>query len=125
MHACCCYICNQLVFAIFAGALIERFHEFLEDLCNKSEFNSDDRDEAELLPLPLSDLRLLVNEITSISEKKLLHLVPIEVLVRLLKVLDHQIHRAEGLSIEECDNVSPLFISFILVYTELFRLFWI
>lgn len=102
---------------IFVGAYIERFREFLEDLCNKSEFNSDDRDEAEWLPLPLTDLRLLVNEITSIREKKLLHLVPVEVLVRLLKVLDHQIHRAEGLSIEECDNVSSIFNSFVLVYT--------
>ncbi|XP_047165717.1 sister chromatid cohesion protein SCC2 isoform X1 [Vigna umbellata] len=88
------------------GAHIQRFCELLEDLCSKSELNSDDRDEAEWLSLPLSDLRLLVNEITSIREKKLLHLVPIEVLVRLLKVLDHQIHRAEGLSIEECDNSS-------------------
>ncbi|KAK7271858.1 hypothetical protein RJT34_28101 [Clitoria ternatea] len=83
---------------------IGRFCDFLEDLCNKSEFTSEDREEAEWLPLNLSDLRLLVNEVTSIREKKFLHLVPVEILVRLLKVLDHHIHRAEGLSIEECDN---------------------
>lgn len=83
----------------------------MEDLCSKSELNSGDRDEAaEWLPLPLSDLRLLVNEIMSIREKKLLHLVPVELLVRLLKVLDHQIHISEGLSIEDCDNVSSLSI---------------
>lgn len=71
--------------------------------------NSDDLDEAvEWLPLPLSDLRLLVNEIMSMCEKNLLHLVPVEFLVRLLKVLDHQIHRAEGLSIEDSDNVSSV-----------------
>ncbi|KAL2977038.1 hypothetical protein AAZX31_13G042900 [Glycine max] len=99
-------------------AYIERFREFLEDLCNKSEFNSDDRDEAEWLPLPLTDLRLLVNEITSIREKKLLHLVPVEVLVRLLKVLDHQIHRAEGLSIEECDNSDSELVSSVLIALE-------
>jgi len=98
----------------------------LEDLCNKSELNSDDRDEAEWLSLPLSDLRLLVNEITSIREKKLLQLVPIEVLVRLLQVLDHQIHRAEGLSIEECDNsVSSRFTSFVLFCIEFLWLVWI
>ncbi|MCI00615.1 nipped-B-like protein-like, partial [Trifolium medium] len=86
---------------------IGRFREFLADLCSKAEWNSGDLDEAvELLPLSLSDLRTLVNEIMSIREKKLLHLVPVEFLVRLLKVLDHQIHRAEGLSIEDCDNVS-------------------
>ncbi|TKY50194.1 Nipped-B protein [Spatholobus suberectus] len=100
------------------GAYIERFREFLEDLCNKSEFNSDDRDEAEWLPLPLSDLRLLVNEIISIREKKFLHLVPVEVLVRLLKVLDHQIHRAEGLSIEECDNSDSEIVSSVLIALE-------
>lgn len=104
-------ICNQLVFIVFLDASIGRFCDFLEDLCSKVELNTDDRDEAEWLPLPLSDLRLLVNEIMSIREKKLLHLVSVEILVRLLKVLDHQIHRAEGLSIEDCDNVSS-FINF-------------
>ncbi|KAJ1398768.1 Zinc finger, PHD-type [Sesbania bispinosa] len=99
-------------------ATIGRFREFLEDLCSKAEFNSDDRDEAEWLPLPLSDLRLLVNEIMSIHEKKLLHLVPVEILVRLLKVLDHQIHRAEGLSIEECDNSNSELVSSILIALE-------
>lgn len=115
-------MCNKLVFVIPLDASIGRFHEYLEDLCSKAEFNSDDRDEAEWLPLPLSDLRLLVNEIVSIREKKLLHLVPVEILVRLLKVLDHQIHRAEGLSIVDCDNVSSLFNSFVLVYTDFFWL---
>ncbi|XP_061369299.1 sister chromatid cohesion protein SCC2 isoform X2 [Gastrolobium bilobum] len=99
-------------------ANIGRFCEFLEDLCSKAEFNSDDRDEAEWLPLPLSDLRLLVNEIMSIREKKLLHLVPVEILVRLLKVLDHQIHRAEGMSIEDCDNSDSELISSVLIALE-------
>ncbi|KAK9699362.1 hypothetical protein RND81_08G169500 [Saponaria officinalis] len=34
----------------------------------------------------------------------MLHLVPVNILVRLLKVLDNQIHRAEGLSMDECEN---------------------
>ncbi|KAK7266529.1 hypothetical protein RIF29_19175 [Crotalaria pallida] len=100
-------------------AHIGRFREFLEDLCNKAECISDDRDEVDWLSLPLSDLRLLVNEIMSIREKKLLHLVPTEHLVRLLKVLDHQIHRAEGLSMEDCDNHSDSdLVSSILVALE-------
>lgn len=121
----CVYMCNQLVFTIFLDASIGRFCEFLEDLCSKAELHSDDRDEAEWLPLPLSDLRLLVNEIMSIREKKFLHLVPVEILVRLLKVLDHQIHRAEGLSVEDCDHVSSLLNSFVLVYAENSQHVWI
>ncbi|AES74937.2 putative chromatin regulator PHD family [Medicago truncatula] len=105
--------------AALQDASIRRFCEFLEDLCRKSELNSDDRDEAaEWLPLPLSDLRLLVNEIMSTREKKLLHLVPVELLVRLLKVLDHQIHISEGLSIEDCDNSNSELVSSLLVALE-------
>ncbi|CAL5185968.1 unnamed protein product [Lathyrus oleraceus] len=105
--------------AVLQDAIIERFREFLEDLCSKAELNSDDLDEAvEWLPLPLSDLRLLVNEIMSMCEKNLLHLVPVEFLVRLLKVLDHQIHRAEGLSIEDSDNSNSELVSSLLVALE-------
>lgn len=75
----------------------------------RAEVPGDERDEAEWLSLPVTDLRLLVNEIMSIRAKKLLNLVPAEVLIRLLKVLDHQIHRAEGLSIDECEHVSFCF----------------
>ncbi|XP_031740791.1 sister chromatid cohesion protein SCC2 isoform X3 [Cucumis sativus] len=78
--------------------------EFLEDFCGRAEIVDDDRDESEWLALPLTDLRMLVNEIMSIRSKKLLHLVPLDMLTRLLKVLDNQIHRAEGLSVEECEH---------------------
>lgn len=100
---CCC-----------SDATVGSFCELLEDFCGRAEIPIDDRDEAEWLSLPLSDLRMLVNEIMSIRSKKLLHLVPVDILVRLLKVLDHQIHRAEGLSIDECEHVSLLSISFVL-----------
>jgi cohesin loading factor subunit SCC2 len=80
----------------------------MEDFCGRAEIPTDDRDEAEWLSLPLSDLRMVVNEIMSIRAKKLLHLVPVDILVRLLRVLDHQIHRAEGLSIDDCEHVSLL-----------------
>ncbi|KAG2715540.1 hypothetical protein I3760_03G083100 [Carya illinoinensis] len=85
-------------------ATIRSFCELLEDFCGRAEIPSDDRDEAEWLSVPLSDLRMLVAEIMSIRAKKLLHLVPVDALVRLFKVLDHQIHRAEGLSIDECEH---------------------
>lgn len=80
----------------------------LEDLFVKTEIPSDDKEEAEWLSLPLGDLRMLVNEIMSIRSKKLLHLVPVDFLARLLQILDNQIHRAEGLSVDECEHVSDL-----------------
>ncbi|XP_038880414.1 sister chromatid cohesion protein SCC2 isoform X2 [Benincasa hispida] len=84
---------------------LANFREFLEDFCARAEIVGDDRDESEWLALPLTDLRVLVNEIMSIRSKKLLHLVPLDNLTRLLKVLDNQIHRAEGLSVEECEHL--------------------
>ncbi|KAL6961216.1 Sister chromatid cohesion protein 2 [Sarracenia purpurea var. burkii] len=85
-------------------AAIRGFSEFLEEFCGGAEIPSDDRDDTEWLPLAVTDLRVLVNEIISIRAKKLLHLVPVDGLVRLLRVLDHQIHRAEGLSVSDCEH---------------------
>lgn len=88
-------------------------------MCGRAEIFSDDRDEAEWLSLPLSDLRMLVNEIMSVRGKRLLHLVPVDILVRLLRVLDHQVHRAEGLSINEFEHVSKLLHDFYILILNL------
>ncbi|KAE9449352.1 hypothetical protein C3L33_18760, partial [Rhododendron williamsianum] len=85
-------------------AAIRGFCEFLEEFCGRAEIPSDDRDDAEWLQLPVADVRQLVNEILSTRTKKVLHLIPVDVLVRLLRVLDHQIHRSEGLSVNECEH---------------------
>lgn len=97
-----------LVLIHFVGldAAIRGFCEFLEEFCGRAEIPSDDRDDAEWLQLPVADVRQLVNEILSTRTKKVLHLIPVDVLVRLLRVLDHQIHRSEGLSVNECEHVS-------------------
>ncbi|XP_057993435.1 sister chromatid cohesion protein SCC2-like isoform X2 [Hevea brasiliensis] len=87
-------------------AAIGSFCDVLEEFCGRAEIMSDERDDAEWLSVPVSDVRMLVNEIMSICSKKLLHLVPVDILVRLLRVLDHQIHRAEGLSVDECEHDS-------------------
>ncbi|PON83467.1 Coatomer beta subunit [Trema orientale] len=84
-------------------AAIGSFCELVDNFCGRAEIFSDDRDEAEWLTLPLSDIRNLVNEIMSIRAKGLLHLIPVDILVRLLRVLDQQIHRAEGLSINDSE----------------------
>lgn len=78
----------------------------MEDVCSRAEILSDDRDETEWTQLTQSDLKTLVNEIMSIRSKNLLHMVPVDVLSRILKVLDQQIHRAEGLSIDDCEKVT-------------------
>lgn len=85
-------------------ATIGDFCEVLNDFCGRAEISSDDRDEIEWLSLSVADVRTLVNEIVSVRPKNVLHLVPIDILMRLLKVLNHQIHRAEGLSVSECDH---------------------
>lgn len=100
----------------YLDSTVEDFCELLEDFCGRAEIPSDDQDEAEWLPVAVSDLRMLVNEIMSICSKKVLHLVPVEILSRLLRVLDHQVHRAEGLSIDECEHVSVSFISWFFIY---------
>ncbi|XP_021751674.1 sister chromatid cohesion protein SCC2-like isoform X2 [Chenopodium quinoa] len=85
-------------------AMIGRFCDFLEDFCSRAEIPGEEREESEWLMLPTSDIRMVVKEILTIREEKLVHRVPVDFLVRLLTVLDHQIHRAEGLSIDECEN---------------------
>ncbi|GER49338.1 sister chromatid cohesion 2 [Striga asiatica] len=86
-------------------AAITSFCELLEDICGRAEILCDDRDETEWVPLTQADLKSLVNAIMSIRSKKLLHMVPVDILSRTLKVLDQQIHRAEGLSIDDSDNL--------------------
>ncbi|TXG57919.1 hypothetical protein EZV62_015748 [Acer yangbiense] len=82
-------------------ATVRSFCDMLEDFCGRAEIPSDDRDDTECLSLPIADLRMLVNEIMTIRAKKLLHFVSVDILVRVLRVLDQQIHRAEGLSVDE------------------------
>ncbi|EPS72382.1 hypothetical protein M569_02375, partial [Genlisea aurea] len=79
------------------------FCEFLEDICGRAEIISDEQ-ELDLVPLSHADIKVLVNEIMSIRTKGILSMVPVGILSRILKVLDHQIHRAEGLSINDCEN---------------------
>ncbi|XP_073288840.1 sister chromatid cohesion protein SCC2-like isoform X1 [Primulina huaijiensis] len=95
---------------------IADFCEMLEELCGRAEVFGEDRDEVELIPLPFADLKALTNQILSMRAKKVLHMVHVDLLSRILKVLDHQIHRAEGLSINynyhlDADVVSSIYCS--------------
>ncbi|KAM7266752.1 hypothetical protein ACFE04_008918 [Oxalis oulophora] len=99
-------------------AIIGGFCEVLENFCGRAEVPSDDQDESEWLSLSVADLRKIVNEILSIRMKKLLHRVPVDLLVRLLNVLNHQIHRAEGLSVDECDHADSDIVSSVFTALE-------
>ncbi|KAL0647848.1 hypothetical protein Bca4012_046139 [Brassica carinata] len=68
-------------------------------LQGRAEVPGDDRDGAEWSVVPVDEIRVLVTELMTIRSKMLLHMVPVDILSRLLHTLDHQIHRAEGLSI--------------------------
>ncbi|KAF4376006.1 hypothetical protein G4B88_029370 [Cannabis sativa] len=105
-------------------AVISSFCELVDDFCGKAEIFGDDQDEAEWLSLPLSDIRDIVNEIMSIRTKKLLHLLPVESLVRLLTVLDQQIHRSEGLSINDYEHSDSDVFSSIFWRSSPFMQFW-
>lgn len=80
----------------------------LEDFCGRAEVPGDDRDEAEWSSVSVDEVRVLVNELMTIRSKMLLHMVPVDTLSRLLHALDHQIHRAEGLSVYS-EHVSIFF----------------
>ncbi|KAF6165155.1 hypothetical protein GIB67_000739 [Kingdonia uniflora] len=82
-------------------SIIRSFCEVSEDICGRAETVNDDQDEADAPPLSSTDIKVLVDEIISIRAKNILHLVPVDTLVRLLNVLDRQIRGAEGLSIDE------------------------
>lgn len=91
-------------------AAVERFCEVLEDLCGKAEITVDDREEgeAEWVLLPVGNIRTLVKEVMAARTNKIQHFVPVGLLERMLKVLDHHIHSAEGLSITQSESVSLL-----------------
>lgn len=110
-------------------ATIMNFCEMLEDFCGRAEIPTDDQNDTELLSLPVADVRIVVNEIMSLRAKKLLHLVSVDILVRLLRVLDHQIHRAEGLSVDEREHVSNMIIFLFIAlvtcrYSCFYKLVW-
>ncbi|KAJ0232572.1 Sister chromatid cohesion protein SCC2 [Hirschfeldia incana] len=86
--------------SVLQESIVKSFCEMLEDFCGKAEVPGDDRNEAEWSSLPVDEVRVLVTELMTIRSKMLLHMVPVDILSRLLHTLDHQIHRAEGLSID-------------------------
>lgn len=77
----------------------------VEDFCGSAEV-TDDVNGAEVSVLSLADVKRLVNELTSIRAKKVLQLIPLDTLVRLINVLDHQIRHCQGWSFDGNEYVS-------------------
>ncbi|KAL6880324.1 hypothetical protein ACP4OV_011889 [Aristida adscensionis] len=83
--------------------IIVNFCDMVEDFCGKAE-TLDEADGADWLSIPLNDVKVLVNEITSVRSKKILHEVPMDTITRLLYVMDRQIRCSQGLSIDVKEN---------------------
>ncbi|PWZ07369.1 hypothetical protein Zm00014a_016359 [Zea mays] len=86
---------------------ITTFCEVVEDFCGKTEI-PEDGNCGDWLSIPLGDVKVLVNEITSVRSKRILHEVPMDTVTRLLDVIDRQIRYSQGLSIDVKENVSYL-----------------
>ncbi|KAL9259895.1 Sister chromatid cohesion protein SCC2-like protein [Drosera capensis] len=85
-------------------AVLKHFSEVLEQFLDKSEVCNEDQDDVEWSPLAISDITMVIKEIMSIRVEKMLHLISVDMLLRLLKFLDRQIHHAEGLTIHDSEH---------------------
>ncbi|WVZ61503.1 hypothetical protein U9M48_011364 [Paspalum notatum var. saurae] len=83
--------------------VIANLCEVVEDFCGRAEIH-DDADGGDWLSIPLNDVKVLVNEITSVRSKRILHEVPMDTVTRLLNVIDRQIRCSQGLSIDVKEN---------------------
>ncbi|KQK21203.1 hypothetical protein BRADI_1g59325v3 [Brachypodium distachyon] len=83
--------------------VITNFRELVEDFCGKAEI-PDNADGDDWLSIPLNDVKVLVNEITYVRSKEMLHVIPMDTLTSLLHVIDRQIRCSQGLSIDGKGN---------------------
>ncbi|CAM0905131.1 unnamed protein product [Alopecurus aequalis] len=87
--------------------VIANFRELVEDFCGKAEI-PDNADGDDWLSVPLNDVKLLVNEITFVRSKQMLHEIPMDTLMSLLHVIDRQIRCSQGLSIDVKENAGAV-----------------
>ena len=91
---------------IFADGTVASFCEMLDDYLEREEIPGEDEGEEEGAWLPLSEIKLLANKITSAHSRNSLHLAPVETIVRLLSLLDCHIRRGHDMTVDEEDDVS-------------------
>ena len=91
---------------IFADGTVAGFCEMLDDYLERAKIPGEDEGEEEGAWLPLSEIKLLANEITSTHSRNTLHLAPVDTIVRLLSLLDHHIRCGHDMTVDEEDDVS-------------------
>eukprot|EP01018_Ginkgo_biloba_P006884 Gb_05661 [translate_table: standard] len=84
---------------------VEGLCEMLDEIFERTEMPGEDEGEEEGTWLPLSDIKLLSNEIMASHSKNTLHLVPVDSIVRLLSLLDRHIQHVHDMAIDEEDDV--------------------
>lgn len=89
----------------YPDGTVAGFCEMLDDYLERAEIPGEDEGEEEGTWLPLSDIKLLGNEIASAHSRNTLHLVPVETIVRLLGLLDRHIRRGHDMTVDEEDDV--------------------
>ncbi|XP_068654009.1 sister chromatid cohesion protein SCC2 isoform X2 [Aristolochia californica] len=97
---------------------IRGFCDVLEDFCGRAETANDELDEVDGPPFHLADIKLLANELMSPRAQKVLHLVPVDTLVRLLNVLDRQIRHGQVLSVDENESADSDVVSSVMSALE-------
>ena len=91
---------------IFSYGPVAGFCEMLDDYLKRAEILGEDEGEEEGAWLPLSEIKLLANGITSTHSRNTLHLAPVDTIVRLLNLLDRHIGCGNDMIVDEEDDVS-------------------
>ena len=91
---------------IFADGTVVGFCEMLDDYLERVEIPGEDEGEEEGAWLPLSEIKILANEITSAHSKNTLHLAPVDTIVILLSLLYRHIRCGHDMIVDEEDDVS-------------------
>ncbi|KAH9304417.1 hypothetical protein KI387_008821 [Taxus chinensis] len=84
---------------------VEGLCELLDNHFERTEMPGENEGEEEGTWLPLSDIKILSNEIMAAHSKNTLHLVPVDSIVRLLNLLDRHIQHASDIAVDEEDDI--------------------
>ena len=78
----------------------------MDDYLEREEIPGEDEGEEEGAWIPISEIKLLSNQITSTHSRNTLHLALVDTIVRLLSLLDRHIGRGNDMTVDEEDDVS-------------------
>ncbi|KAG9439816.1 hypothetical protein H6P81_019981 [Aristolochia fimbriata] len=99
-------------------AAIRSVSDMLEEFCGRAETANDELGELDEPPFHLADIKLLAKELMSPHVQKVLHLLSVDILVRLLNVLDRQIRHGQVLSVDENESADSDVVSLVMSALE-------